>query len=146
MHKNIVALLFISLSYSLYSQTDHSIWDVVTKVDANHYTITIPERWKKIITAEGAAVDYKFDVSGVGIPAMTNSSPIYAFFTIAQMSGDKLSQAREQAISEFTTFYDRVSEPGYNYDTTTATIKTGETCTVLHTRFYRRSKVSNFSK
>ena len=137
---------FIILSIGVYSQADQSIWNVATKIEANYYNVNIPEKWKKVTIADASGMDYKFDASGVGIPSVVNNSPIYCNFTIMRMAGKKLTQAIDQSLIEFTSFYDRVTEPGYNYDTATAILKTGEVGKVLHTRYYRRSKVSNFSR
>ena len=144
--KTLLHFFLLVLSLSAYSQVDQSIWTVVTKIEANQYNINVPEKWKKVTITDGSGMDYKFDASGVGIPAMVNNSPIYCNVSIAKMTGKKIEYAIEQSLTEFTAFYDRVTEPGYNYDTSNATIKTGEVGKVLHTRYYRRSKVSNFSK
>jgi hypothetical protein len=122
------------------------IWKSIQKVEDNKYIINIPDSWKRVTIAEGSGIDFKFDLTGAGIPATVNGSPMYGFYTVSRMSGKKEKEAMDQAILEFSSFYDRVTEPSYNYDTTTATIKTGQTGQVLHTRYYRRSKVSNYSR
>jgi hypothetical protein len=137
---------FLILTAHSYGQIDPNLWKSVNKVEDNKYIITIPDAWKKVTITEGTGVDYKFDFSGVGIPATVNSAPLYANFTIARIKGNNIQQASDQAVADFSGFYDRVTEPNYNYDTTTATIKSGETGKVIHTRYYRRSKVSNYSK
>lgn len=128
-----------------YSQTS-PIWNSIMKIEDNRYILNLPDAWKKVSIADGSGIDYKYDLSGAGIPPLVNGSAMYGFFTIARISGKKESQAMEQVLLDFTSFYDRVTEPGYNYDTATATIKSGQTGTVVHTRYYRRSKVSNYSK
>ena len=132
---------------AVYSQTDQaSLWNSVFKQEDNKYIINMPDGWRKVDIANTSGFDYKYDFSGVGIPATLGGAPVYANFTIARMSGNKHSQAMDQVINDFAVFYDRVTEPGYNYDTTTVTIKSGQIGTMLHTRYYRRSKVSNYSK
>ena len=123
-----------------------SLWNNIMKIEDNKYIIHLPDVWKKVSIAEGSGIDYKFDLSGAGIPATLNGSPMYGFFSVARMAGKKEVQATDQVLLDFTSFYDRVTEPGYNYDTTTAVIKTGQSGKLIHTRYYRRSKVSNYSK
>jgi hypothetical protein len=132
--------------YGAHSQADTTVWNMEIKAEDNKYILNLPDQWKKIALTEGSAIDYKFDFTGIGIPAMTGGAPLYAFFTISQIAGDKHGQAMDQVMSDFSAFYDRVTEPGYNFDTSTAVIKTGQTGTLLHSRYYRRSKVSNYSK
>ena len=140
-------LLFASLLTSAaYSQADATVWDSQVKVEDNKYILNLPDKWTKVTLADGSPIDFKFDFTGVGIPATVGTGPLYANFTISRLPGNKHSQAMDQVMTDFSVFYDRVTEPGYNFDTTTAPIKTGETGTVLHSRYYRRSKVSNYSK
>jgi hypothetical protein len=129
-----------------HSQSDQTVWDSQMKAEDNKYILNLPDKWKKVAVAEGSGIDYKYDFSGVGIPAIVGGSPLYANFTISKMAGNKHSQAMDLVMTDFSVFYDRVTEPGYNFDTTNATIKTSQTGTVLHSRYYRRSKVSNYSK
>lgn len=143
----IKVLLTLCLSICVmmgYTQAD--IWSTIQKVEANKYIVNLPDGYKKVSIAEGSGIDYKFDLTGVGILPIINGSPVYAFYTVARLSGHKEAQAMEQSVLEFSSFYDRVTEPGYNFDTTTASIQTGQTGTLLHTRYYRRSKVSNYSR
>jgi hypothetical protein len=134
------------LHLAAYSQADGTIWNSEQKAEDNKYILNLPDQWKKVPLAEGSGTDFKFDFTGVGIPATVGGSPLYGNFTISRMAGNRHGAAMDQIMTDFSGFYDRVTEPGYNYDTTTAPIKTGETGTVLHTRYYRRSKVSNYSK
>jgi len=140
-----MSCLFI-LGMAAYGQSDLAIWNSEMKIEDNRYILNLPDQWKKVAVTEGLGLDYKFDFTGVGIPANVGGAPLYAFFTISRIAGNKHSQAMDQVLTDFSVFYDRVTEPGYNYDTTTATIKSGQTGTMLHSRYYRRSKVSNYSK
>lgn len=128
----------------IYAQAD--IWSTIQKVEANKYIINIPDGYKRVSIPEGSGTDFKFDMTGVGLPATVNGAPMYGFYTVAHLSGHKEAQALEQSVLEFSSFYDRVTEPGYNFDTTTASIQGGRSGTLLHTRYYRRSKVSNYSR
>ena len=144
--KAILLLCILIIASGGYAQTSSTLWNSIVKVEDNRYVINIPDGWKKVSIADGSGLDYKYDLSGVGIPATLNGAPMYGFFTISRIAGKKEVQAMDQVLLDFTSFYDRVSEPGYNYDTAIATIKTGQAGTMVHTRYYRRSKVSNYSK
>ena len=147
--KSKLVLLFCVFGLVLTSrgQSDQvGLWNSITKLEDNRYIINMPEGWKKVELAVTSGFDYKYDFQGVGLPSMVYGSPLYANFTVSRMSGNKPGQAMDQVINDFTVFYDRVTEPGYNYDTTSASIQTGQTGTMLHTRYYRRSNVSNYSK
>ena len=146
MARMFLLLLVSLLAVSAHSQADVTIWDSQIKVEDNKYILNLPDKWKKVTLAEGSAIDFKFDFTGVGIPSTVGVSPLYANFTISRLPGNKHGAAMDQVMTDFSVFYDRVTEPGYNFDTTNAPIKTSETGTVLHSRYYRRSKVSNYSK
>ena len=137
--------LFI-LGIAAHGQSDQTIWNSEMKIEDNKYILNLPDQWKKVTVTAGLGLDYKFDFTGVGIPATVGGAPLYAYFTISRIAGNKHGQAMYQVLNDFSVFYDRVTEPGYNYDTTVTTIKSGQTGTVLHSRYYRRSKVSNYSK
>ena len=111
-------------SYTGYAQATPALWNNIMKIEDNKYIIHLPDAWKKVTVAEGSGIDYKFDLSGAGIPATLNGSPMYGFFSVSRMAGKKEVQATDQVLLDFTSFYDRVTEPGFNYDTTTAAIKT----------------------
>ena len=140
-------LLFCLISTLLSAQTDPAIWNSIAKIEDNKFVASIPDGWKKVNVTDGSGIDYKYDFSGVGIPGVTHdNSPLYANFTIVKMQGNKTDKAWDQAMAEFSNFSDRLTEPGYDHDSTNAAIKSGETGRLLHTRYYRRSKVSNYSK
>src|ERR1700722_16031722 len=112
---------------AVYSQTDQAnLWNSVLKQEDNRDIITMPDGWRKVDIANTSGLDYKFDFSGTGVPATVGGAPLYANFTITRMSGNKHGQAMDQVINDFAVFYDRVTEPGYNYDTTMVTIKSGQ--------------------
>lgn len=144
--KSLLLMMCLSLVRLLGYAQAPSIWQSIQKVEDNKYIINIPDTWKRVTIAEGSGIDFKFDLTGAGIPATVNGSPMYGFYTVSRMSGKKEKEAMDQVILEFASFYDRVTEPSYNYDTSNATIQSGQTGVVLHTRYYRRSKVSNYSR
>ncbi|MBS1618682.1 MAG: hypothetical protein JST76_09195 [Bacteroidetes bacterium] len=145
MKRKVLFTIYLSVC-ALLASAQADIWSAIQKVEANKYIINIPDAFKRVSIPEGAGTDFKFDLSGVGLSATVNGAPMYGFYTVSHLSGHKEAQALEQCQLEFSSFYDRVTEPGYNFDTTTATIQTGQSGTLLHTRYYRRSKVSNYSR
>lgn len=145
MKRKVLLSIYLSIcALAVSAQAD--IWSAIQKVEANKYIVNLPDGFKRVSIPEGSGTDFKFDLSGVGLLPTVNGSPMYAFYTVSRLSGHKEAQAMEQSVLEFSSFYDRVTEPGYNFDTTTATIQTGQSGTLLHTRYYRRSKVSNYSR
>lgn len=128
------------------AQIDTAVWKVEKKIEDNRYVLNLPNDWKKVPLTEGSGLEYKFELTGIGITTTSNSAPVTAFFTITRTKGNDLKAAREAVINEFMVFNDRVMEPNYQYDSTTLTIRTKQTGDMLHTRYYRRSKVSNYSR
>lgn len=145
MKRNVLLTVFLTIG-AVAGCLAQDIWSAIQKVEANKYIINIPDAYKRVSIPEGSGTDYKFDFTGVGLPATVNGAPMYGFYTISHLSGHKEAQALEQSTLEFSSFYDRVTEPGYNFDTSSAAIQGGLTGTLLHTRYYRRSKVSNYSR
>jgi hypothetical protein len=144
--KGFPILMFCLVSAMVFGQSDVSVWNSVTKVQDNNFMATFPDGWKKVTQAEGSQADYKYELTGVGIPAIAReNSPLYGFFTISHLQGNKFGKAQEQIVTEFTNFNDRLTEINYNYDSASAIVKSGQTGKLLHTRYYRRTKVSNYS-
>jgi hypothetical protein len=137
--------LFFSISNS-FAQTDTTIWESVKKVEENNYIISIPQGWKETLITANSGMEHKFELTGIGIVGTVQSAPMNAFFSISKVEGLDNKVALENVLQDFTVFYDRVTEAGANYDTASLAVKSGEVGTYLHTRYYRRSKVSNYSR
>ena len=68
-----------------------------------------------------------------------------ATLTLRKVTAKDKSEGESFVINEFTSYTDRLTPAGYNYETDSIKIASGETATLISTHFYRRSKVSNFS-
>ena len=142
-------VLFIAtflICFHTQAQADTTIWSSIKKIEENNYIISMPQGWKETLVSENSGMQHKFELTGIGIPFTVLGAPMNAFFSISKVEGTDTKVALENVTLEFSGFYDRVTESGSNFDTTQINIKSGETGTMLHTRYYRRSKVSNYSR
>jgi hypothetical protein len=143
-HYIILSLLFITSLLS--AQTDTSIFNVIKAVEANEYLFRVPERWKKVSQIESSPIDQKFEFTDIGLPLKVNDAPLTAFLILRKLECDSLRQGEDFIINEFTGYPDRVNQAGETYEKDTLTIASGEKATLIHSHFYRRSKVSNFTR
>ena len=141
----IFALIFSSLQ--IFAQRDTSIWMSEQMVEQNNYIITIPQKWKSVTLSAQNEFKYKFELTGIGVKPMFKDAPVTAFMTLKEIKGDisvdsVLNLEKEQLLL----LKDRIVESSaMDFDTASISIKTGETGTMLHTRYYRRVKVQNYS-
>ena len=138
--------LLLLLPFFLSAQRDTSIYKVIKIVETNEYTFRIPEAWKKIPQAESVAIDEKFEFTSVGLPFKINDAPLTAFLILRKLPCDSIQIGETFTVSEFLGYPDRVTQAGENYQKEALTIASGETASLFHSRYYRRSKVSNFSR
>jgi hypothetical protein len=143
-HTFFLSLSFLTLLLS--AQTDTSIFKVIKAVEANEYLFRVPEQWKNIPQIENAPIDQKFEFTNVGLPLKVNDAPLTAFLILRKMNCDSIEQGVNFIINEFTGYADRVNQAGETYEKDTITISSGEKAILIHSRFYRRSKVSNFTR
>ena len=127
------------------AQTDTSIFKVLKGVETNEYFFKVPERWKEVPQVEASPIDEKFDFTNVGIPFKVHDAPLTAFLVLKKLECDSIGVGEKFCIDEFSSYSDRITAAGESYDTDSLTITSGERATLIHSRFYRRSKVSNFS-
>lgn len=78
--------------------------------------------------------------------AVFNSSPVNAFYTIQLSQKDSFQAIIEEQLADFLVLSDKVQEPNYIFDSTSFTTKSGLKSTIVHTRYYRRSKAANYSR
>lgn len=76
--------------------------------------------------------------------AVFNSSPVNAFYTIQLSQKDSFQAIIEEQLADFLVLSDKVQEPNYIFDSTSFTTKSGLKSTIVHTRYYRRSKAANY--
>ena len=139
-------LLFLCLSCSIWAQNDTSVFDKQTEVATTEYVFKVPSRWKNVQQIDLTSKDRKFEITGVGLPAECNHTPVTGTLTLRKYECAKLSTAEDYIISEITSYPDRVTEAGCNYQTDTLKIASGEKATLISTRFLRRTKLSNYSR
>jgi hypothetical protein len=145
--KNIVTLTFVCCyCFSTYAQADTSVWRTTKYIERNDYIFSIPEKWQRVDQTDQAYITEKFNFNTIALPVQVNDAPLTAYFTLRKVKCDDIAFAENYVVSEFTGYTDRTTAPGYNYDTDSINIKTGEKATVYSTRFYRRTKVSNYSR
>jgi hypothetical protein len=144
--KQILFLSCLLVARFLSAQTDTSIFKVIKGVEANEYVFQVPENWKKVPQIPNAPIDQKFEFTAVGLPLTINDAPLTAFLILRKLECDSIQAGENFIISEFTGYPDRVNQMGETYEKEPLVISSGETATLIHTRFYRRSKVSNYSR
>lgn len=140
------SLLFTLTCFIVAAQNDTSVYKVIKAVEANEYLFRVPEDWKEIPQIEASPIDEKFEFTNVGLPFKVNDAPLTAFLILRKQECDSIEAGEAFAIVEFTSYPDRVTAAGETYETDSLIITSGEKATLLHSRFYRRSKVSNFSR
>lgn len=138
--------ILIVLSISAYAQRDTSVWNTITKTETNEYIISVPDKWNRYVPLDQSTKEYKFEFTNVAIPAQINNAPLVATCTTRRFATDSVQRAIDFVLGEFTGLPDRITQAGYNYDVEDFTNNNGQKGTVITTRYYRRSKVSNYTR
>jgi hypothetical protein len=138
-------LLFV-IPFALQAQDDTSVFTKQKKVETSDYIFLVPEGWKNIPEIDISTKDRKFDFTGVGIPAEYRHEPVTAICHLRKYECKSIHAAEDYIISEITSYPDRVTPPGHNYDTDSLKILSGEEGTLYSCRYLRRNKLSNFSR
>lgn len=143
-----IFLLFfcVTSAFLASAQADTSVWRTTKYIERNDYIFSIPEKWQRVDQTDQAYITEKFNFTTIALPVQVNDAPLTAYFTLRKVKCDSITFGENYVVSEFTGYTDRTTAPGYNYDTDSIQIKTGERATVYSTRFYRRTKVSNYSR
>ena len=142
----ILLLLLFVLPFQMKAQADTSVFSKQKKVETSDYVFLVPEGWKNIPEIDISSKDRKFDFSGVGIPAEYRHEPVLATCNLRKYECKSVHAAEDYIISEITSYPDRVTPPGHNYDTDSVKILSGEEATLYTSRYLRRNKMSNFSR
>ena len=142
----ICILVFLCLSSSVRSQNDTTVFDKQTEIATSEYVFKVPAGWKNVQQIDLTSKDRKFEITGVGLPTECNHAPVTGTLTLRKYECAKLSTGEDYIISEITSYPDRVTEAGCNYQTDSLKIKSGEKATLISTRFLRRTKLSNYSR
>jgi len=147
MHLRIIPFFsFIFCLNVAMAQQDTSVWNSTKYIEHNELRSEIPQAWKEVKLTDNAESIFKFELTGIGIQGMFNSSPVTAFYTIQETQKNTVPEIIEEKLADFLVLIDKVQEPGYVYDSSSITIKSGEGATYVHTRYYRRNKASNYSR
>jgi hypothetical protein len=141
-----IALLLFLFPLLLSAQNDTTIYNVIKAVEANEYLFRVPEKWKNIPQIENSPLDEKFEFTTVGLPLTWNDAPLTAFLILRKLESDSIQQGENFIVGEFTGYTDRIQPAGETYEREPLTIASGEEATLIHSRFYRRSKVSNVTR
>lgn len=146
LRKNILTAIVFGSIFSVSAQIDTTIWNSTKKIEDNRFVAEIPQDWKVVTIANASEYSHKYEFTGIGIKPMVLQSPVTAFLTIKKATQTDVKAILEEELKDFNTFYDKVQEANYSVDSSTVKLKTGEDGFYLHTRFYRRSKASNYSR
>jgi len=139
-------LLIIIFPFAVQAQDDTSVFTKQKKVETSDYVFLVPDGWKNIPEIDISSKDRKFDFNGVGIPAEYNHEPVTATCKLRKYECKSVHAAEDYITSEITSYPDRVTPPGHNYDTESLTIQSGEKATLYSCRYLRRNKLSNYSR
>jgi hypothetical protein len=139
-------LLFLYVPFLIMAQNDTSVFDKRQEVATSDYIFYVPGQWKKIQQIDASSKDRKFEFTGVGLPSEFNHIPVTATLTLRKYECPDVTRAEDYIVSEITSSPDRTTEPGCNYQTDTLKILSGEKAILLSTRFYRRTKITNYSR
>lgn len=145
--KQITLTLYIFITVLAQAQNDTSIYKTIKHIEANEYKFSVPEKWTAFSQIENGPQLQKLDFTDVALPHVVNNAPLTATCLFRKIVCDSLRAAESFATTEFLSYPDRVTTAGEpDYKTDTLVIQSGETGTLFHTRYYRRSKVSNFTR
>ncbi len=144
--RSIFSICLVLFFNAIFAQQDTSVWKSTQYIEHNQFRSEIPQSWKEVKLANTAEFLFKYELTGIGMPGIFNSSPVTAFYTIQESSKDSLTTIIEEQLADFLVLSDKVQEPNYVYDTAGIAIKSGQIGTIVHTRYYRRSKASNYSR
>ena len=134
------------IALGLQGQNDTSVFSKMKKVEVNEYVFEVPEKWKSPTALDVSSKDRKFDFTGVGLPGNVNNAPLTASFTLRKYECKSIKAAEDYLLSELTSYPDRVTPPGYNYEKDSMQIASGEKAALFSTHYLRRSKLLNFTR
>ena len=139
-------LLSLCISFSVNAQNDTSVFNKQKEIVSSDYVFSVPSGWKNIPEIDISTKDKKFEFNGIGLPAEFNHFQVTATMVLRKYECSKKNTAEDYVITEITSYPDRVTPPGHNYETDSLKILSGENATLLSTRFFRRTKVCNYSR
>ena len=139
-------LLFIFHGFFVFAQTDTSVFQKSKSISVAEYVLNIPADWKPAEHSDISVKDLKYEFTGVGLPKDVNGNPLTAFFTLRRYECRNIAAAEDYIITEFSSYPDRVTPNGFNYERDSVKISSGEKATLFFTHFYRGRKLYNYSR
>lgn len=140
-------LLFSLLATTLLpAQNDSTIFNSIHKIESNDYVFSVPEKWTFYQQQKNGPQLEKLDFTDIALPHVVNNAPLTATCIFRKITCDSLKAAESFIVTEFTSYPDRITPAGFNYNTDTVTIASGEQAILYSTHYYRRSKVSNYTR
>ena len=138
--------LLLIISFSIKAQNDTSVFTRQKRVETSDYVFMVPEGWKYIPGIDISSKDRKFDLSGVGVPPEYRHSPVNATCILRKYECKSIHAAEDYIVTEMTSYPDRVTQPGRNYDIDSLKIQSDEGATLYPSRFLRRNNMRNVSR
>ena len=130
--RQLTLLLLIIFNYA-HAQTDTTVFSDLKKVELHDYSLPVPYKWKVIDMADPNTQQQKFDFTGIGLPETANGEPLTALFSIRKYECADLHTAEDYTLGDLTSYPDKVTPNGYNYEKDTLIIASGERAnTILH--------------
>lgn len=140
-----IILIYCCLPLGLWAQLDTSVFLSIKKVQTTEFVLDVPDLWRYVPSLNAASKDQRYEFSNVSLPQVYNNTPVTAVFTLRKFECDDIRNAEDYVVTEFTSYPDRITSDGYNYSRDSLVIASGETATLYHTRYYRRTKALNFT-
>jgi len=142
------ALLFMLLLTATITkaQNDTSIYRTIKHLEAQDYSFSVPEKWTAFLQQQNGPQLQKLEFTDVALPHVVNNAPLTAICLFRKIACDSIRAAQEFVVSEFSSYPDRVTPAGQDYQRDTLNIASGEQAILYSTHYYRRSKASNFTR
>ena len=142
----VFTLQLLCISFLMKAQNDTSVFTKQKEVATSDYVFLVPAQWRNIPEIDISSKDKKYEFAGVGVPDEHNHFAVTATLNLRKYECNTINAAADYVISEITSYPDRVTQPGHNYETDSVKIKSGEEAILYSTRFFRHTKVSNYSR
>lgn len=140
----LVITLFLSIRGI--AQTDTSVFMTIRTMEGYDYQFSVPEKWKYFPQTPSMPQLQRLEFTDVALPHVVNNAPLTALCLFRKVEGDSLGVGADFVINEFKSYPDRIAPAGYTYTTDSVKTATGEQAVLFTTHYYRRSKVSNFTR
>ena len=144
--KNVWLFILLFPFFPVAAQNDTSIYRSIKHIEAYDYVFSVPEKWTVFLQQQNGPQLQKLEFTDVALPHVVNEAPLTAICLLRKINCDSLRAAQEFVVTEFSSYPDRVTPAGQDYTTDTLNITSGEQAILYNTHYYRRSKVSNFTR